>query len=194
MITNHNNSYISVSSDDDRMRYILGKQGEKTLFVVGLNPSSANEKKLDPTTRIIEKIALNHGYDGWHIVNLYPLRCAKPSNLPKRRKVDVYTQNLLFLEEHLAKNHQSVGAVCLGWGNHIDYYSYLKEARDEILAMLTLYDFKWNCLGVTQAGHPIHPSPLSINTRFGGANKVALVPYSGTLVSREPKGLNHLMS
>ena len=176
----HHKTYVSVSSDDDRMRYILGKQGEKTLFVVGLNPSSANEKKLDPTTRIIEKIALNHGYDGWHIVNLYPLRCAKPSHLPKRRKVDVYTQNLLFVKEYIADNHQSVGAVCLGWGNHIDHYPYLKEARDEILTMLTLYDFKWHCLGVTQAGHPIHPSPLSINTRFGGASKVTLVPYSGS--------------
>lgn len=162
------------------MRYILGKQGEKTLFVVGLNPSSANENKLDPTTRIIEKIALNHGYDGWHIINLYPLRCAKPSHLPKRRKVDVYNENLLFIEKYLLDNYQSVGTVCLGWGNHIEHYSYLKEARDAILTMLTHYDFKLNCLGVTQAGHPIHPSPLSINTRFGGPTKVALVPYSGS--------------
>ena len=92
----------------------------------------------------------------------------------------MYTRNLLFVQEYLADNHQSVGAVCLGWGNHIDHYPYLKEARDEILAILTLYDFKWYCLGVTQAGNPIHPSPLSINTRFGGANKVALVPYSGS--------------
>ncbi|HAB89528.1 MAG TPA: hypothetical protein DCF84_03250 [Bacteroidetes bacterium] len=181
MITNHNNSYISVSSDDDRMRFVLGKRGNKSLLVIGLNPSSANEKKLDPTTRIIEKIALNHGYDGWHIINLYPLRCAKPSHLPKRRKVDVYTQNLLFIEEYLVKNHQSVEAVCLGWGNHIARYPYLKEARDAIRAMLALYDFKWHCLGVTQAGHPIHPSPLSINTRFGGASKVALMPYSESI-------------
>jgi len=180
MITAHNNSYVSVASDDDRVRYLLGKQGKKSLLVIGLNPSSANEKKLDPTTRIIEKIALNHGYDGWYIVNLYPLRCAKPSNLPKRRKVDVYTRNLVFIKEYLVNNCQSVGAVCLGWGNHIDHYPYLKEARDAILAVLTHYDFPWLCLGVTKAGHPIHPSPLSINTRFGGANKAALMTYSGS--------------
>ena len=176
----HYKTYVSISSDDDRMRYILGKQGKKTLFVVGLNPSSANEKKLDPTTRIIEKIALNHGYDGWHIVNLYPLRCAKPSHLPKRRKVDVYTRNLLFVKEYLADNHQSVGAVCLGWGNHIDHYLYLKEARDEILTILTLYDFKWHCLGVTQAGNPYPSFAIIYQYPLWRANKVALVPYSGS--------------
>ena len=181
MITAHHKTYYSVASDDDRMRFVLGKQGNKSLLVIGLNPSSADEKKLDPTTRIIEKIALNHGYDGWHIVNLYPLRCAKPSNLPKRRTVDIYARNLLFIQEYLADNHHSIESVCLGWGNHIGYYSYLQEARDAILTMLTQYDFKWYCIGVTQAGHPIHPSPLSINTRFGGASKVALMPYSGSI-------------
>ena len=70
-------------------------------------------------------------------------------------------------QDYLENNHQSIGSVCLGWGNHIDRLTYLKEARDEILAMLTLYDFKWHCLGITQTGHPIHPSPLSVNTRYG---------------------------
>ena len=177
MITSRYKSYISVSSDDDKLRYILGKEGKNILLVVGLNPSSANEKKLDPTTRIIEKIAHNHGYDGWLIVNLYPMRCAKPSNLPKRRNLDVYSRNLQFIEEYLENNQQSIGSVCLGWGNNIGRLTYLKEAKDSILSMLAQYDFTWHCLGITQAGNPIHPSPLSVNTRYGGASKVQLIPY-----------------
>lgn len=178
MITAHNNSYVSVASDDDRVRYLLGRQGKKTLLVIGLNPSSADEKKLDPTTRIIEKIAHNHNYDGWYLINLYPLRCAKPSNLPKRRMTDIFSNNLLFIEEFLTNNNHLVGSVCLGWGNHIDNHPYLQKAREAIFDILIQYNLKWYCLGLTQIGNPIHPSPLSINTRFGGASKVRLMPYT----------------
>ena len=52
------------------------------MMAIGLNPSKANEGKLDPTSRNIEKIANNNGCNGWWLVNLYPLRTANPKKLP----------------------------------------------------------------------------------------------------------------
>ena len=53
------------------------------MLAIGLNPSTANEDNLDPTSRNIQAIAQNNGCDGWWLVNLYTNRTSKPSKLPK---------------------------------------------------------------------------------------------------------------
>ena len=42
----------------------MGQHGTRELLAIGINPSSANEHKLDPTSRNIKIIANNNDYDG----------------------------------------------------------------------------------------------------------------------------------
>ncbi|MDE7117719.1 MAG: DUF1643 domain-containing protein [Bacteroidaceae bacterium] len=59
-------------------RFSLIKEGEKMLLVVGFNPSVADDKKIDKTMSFVLAIAEHNGYDGFAMVNLYPLRSTKP--------------------------------------------------------------------------------------------------------------------
>ena len=49
---------------DPKKRFLLGKKGNVELLAIGLNPSTANETTLDPTSRVIERIAQDNGCDG----------------------------------------------------------------------------------------------------------------------------------
>ena len=45
---------VRMTGDNDKVRYVLRKDGDRPLVVVGLNPSTANEAKADTTmTRVM---------------------------------------------------------------------------------------------------------------------------------------------
>ena len=43
--------------DDDTARFMLGEVGENPIICFGINPSTANDEKDDPTISKIRKIA-----------------------------------------------------------------------------------------------------------------------------------------
>ena len=67
---------------DDQVRYALGEPGSYNLLVIGLNPSTATPDKPDPTIKRVKKIVEKENLNGWIMINLYPLRTPKPSELP----------------------------------------------------------------------------------------------------------------
>ncbi|WP_019039722.1 DUF1643 domain-containing protein [Psychroflexus tropicus] len=69
--------YFCLPENDNEKRFALGKKGKRNLLCIGLNPNTANELKLDETTRNVERIANDNGYDGWLMANLYPTRNPK---------------------------------------------------------------------------------------------------------------------
>ena len=46
-------------------RYLLGTRGEKPLVCIGINPSTAEPDRLDPTLQSVERVAKNNGYDSF---------------------------------------------------------------------------------------------------------------------------------
>ncbi len=84
---------------DNRKRFLLGRKGNSELLAVGLNPSTANESSMDPTSKNIESIANQNGFDGWWLVNLYPGRYPKPKDLPKKPKKNYLKQNLTIINK-----------------------------------------------------------------------------------------------
>ncbi|MCU0971806.1 MAG: DUF1643 domain-containing protein [Gammaproteobacteria bacterium] len=50
--------------------------------MVGLNPSTATRDKSDPTAAKVERVARAHGYDGFVLVNLCPVRATDSRTLP----------------------------------------------------------------------------------------------------------------
>lgn len=57
-------------------RPATGGHSDGTLFVVGMNPSHANEITSDATVNFIEL-----KYSGWVMLNLYPERASSPANI-----------------------------------------------------------------------------------------------------------------
>ena len=91
-VSNYKYTCVPPSIDPDKgerfhVRFVLKPTniaGTKPLFTIGLNPSTAYEKKLDQSVENVEKFAEKYK-DGWHFVmfNLCPHRTPKPKNLPK---------------------------------------------------------------------------------------------------------------
>lgn len=71
---------------DDTERYILGQPGKRNMLVFGVNPSTATpgDNNIDPTIRKVRKLIAEDDYDGWIMVNLYPLRATDPKELPQK--------------------------------------------------------------------------------------------------------------
>ena len=52
-------------------RYLLGTRGEKPLVCIGINPSTAEPDRLDPTLQSVERVAKNTGYDSFLMFNVW---------------------------------------------------------------------------------------------------------------------------
>ena len=78
--------YSAVISDCNRYRYKLTRTWDedkgKVLFIM-LNPSTADEKTDDLTTRRCINFAKKWGYGGLMIGNIYPFRAKRPKDLRK---------------------------------------------------------------------------------------------------------------
>ena len=62
-------------------RYVLGRRGTNPLICIGINPSTADPTRLDPTLQSVDRIAKNNGFDGFMMMNVYPQRATVPNDL-----------------------------------------------------------------------------------------------------------------
>lgn len=172
-----NSKIICQPLKDSGKRFVLGKSGSTELLAICLNPSSANEDKLDPTSRNIQTIAANNGCDGWWLVNLYPKRTSNPKNLPKKINEDLAKQNVDFIKQLLSNDSYSISKVLCCWGNHIEDHQYLKDQAQKIINLVKESGHQSLCIGFTESGNPFHPAPMSINRFLGGINNIKLKEY-----------------
>lgn len=74
----------AVFSPDDLYRYELGRIWDETLPVLGwcaCNPSTANMKKLDPTTWRMVEFSMKFDYGGFVLGNAYGFKSTKPKGM-----------------------------------------------------------------------------------------------------------------
>jgi len=164
-----------IPNNDIKKRFLLGKSGEKELLAIGLNPSTANESSLDPTSRNIQTIANNNGFDGWWLVNLYPLRTSNPKKLPKIADKELMIKNQKFIKKLIIDPKYNICKVLCCWGNNIENHLYLEEQARIIKNKI---DKQLYSIGKTMNGNPYHPAPMTVNRYLGGINKVKLIEYS----------------
>ena len=48
---------LYASSSNDRCRFVLGRDGDRKIFVIGLNPSTATRDASDTTVAKVEEVA-----------------------------------------------------------------------------------------------------------------------------------------
>ena len=73
---------FDIYNGSETERYLLGTKGDKTLIVIGINPSTANKDVSDRTIARVMGHIERYGYDSFVMINIYPLRATDFDNLP----------------------------------------------------------------------------------------------------------------
>ena len=151
-------------NERDSARYLLGRSGERMLYVVGLNPSTANRERGDTTVTKTERIARAAGFDGFAMLNLYPMRSTDPRGLHKRQNRCLAEANLRQVQQLV--EHEDQPVFWAAWGGDIGIRNYLKRALCEMMALVDAQRGHWvHYATLRKDGHPRHPS----RARYGEA-------------------------
>ncbi len=146
-----------------KCRFVLGNASAKNpLLCIGLNPSTATDKKSDPTIKKIQKIIKNTNknakkYDGLIMLNIYPLIATKPSDLPQDDSFLIVEENYNHIGNILQTYLDNDILAC--WGNDIYLRTYLLVCLNWIYGLSKHINPKrqWLCLHLTKKGNPTHP-------------------------------------
>ena len=101
--------------DEETHRYVLASRCTKPLVVIGVNPSTANEKHPDPTVRKVMGFAELNSYDGFVMLNLYAQRSTNFKGVHNKRDEILHQNNLDAIKEFF-KTYNDLD-VLVAWGN-----------------------------------------------------------------------------
>jgi hypothetical protein len=145
---------------DNTVRYILGESGRRPLVCIGVNPSTAEPERLDPTLKTVAKLARLRGFDGWLMVNLYPKRATDPNLLPQRPSGRLMAENLRRIRRYLSL--VETPTIWAAWGTLIERRTYLRVCLRQIAEAAGPLGPKWVRFGRrSRGGHPHHPLYLA---------------------------------
>ena len=134
-------------SNDRIYRYALWRIWNdnlpKVLFI-GLNPSTADEINNDPTIRRCIRYAIDWGYGGYIMGNIFSYRATDPK-IMKKAKDPVGPHNNYWLKKLSNEAEITIAA----WGNHGLYMN----RGDEVINLIP----NLKCLKITKKGFPAHP-------------------------------------
>src|SRR4051794_40613474 len=139
-----------IFSDDRRHRYVLERRwstsGPAILFI-GLNPSTADEVRNDPTVERCERRAKRLGAGGLYMGNLFSLRSTDPRLLKTSKEPTRDHDNIPWLMT-MSQRAQIVVAC---WGAS----PIARKQADEVLPWLDT-EGKLYCIRKTVKGAPWH--------------------------------------
>ena len=147
---------IYLKDENNANRFVLGSINKNPLFVIGLNPSTADENKPDPTIRKVMGFAEGNGFDSFVMLNLYPQRATKPADLATDICEINHSKNLMEIENIL--NSVSEPKILASWGEKIRERKDLSECIKSIHKITKDKNIEWLKIGeLTKSGHPRHP-------------------------------------
>jgi hypothetical protein len=153
------------NTPDNTARFLLGKKGPRPLFVLGVNPSTADATHSDHTLTKIAGFVKRHGFNGFIVSNIYPVRATHPDRLPQHPDERLIHKNIKYIATYMHDIHSPV--IWAAWGNTIEKRAYLLTCLKDIHYALRHYRPQWlHCGHFTNKKHPRHPSRLPYNSRF----------------------------
>jgi len=114
------------------------------VMIIGLNPSTADEKVNDPTITRCISFACSWGYGGVCVTNLFGFRATAPTEL-KAYHDPIGKENDAWVHEMAKEAAIKVAA----WGNHGKFLN----RSVEILSSLD----QLHCIKMNKSGEPAHP-------------------------------------
>jgi len=143
-------------NSDNTCRFVLGTYGVKPLFVVGLNPSTADDKVADSTIKRVMGFAEGNGFDSFVMLNLYPQRATYPTDLEMEIDTAKLENNISEILSIL--NDYQTPTVIAAWGATISVRRYFKDCIQNLYEATKNKDINWRKIGEsTKDGHPRHP-------------------------------------
>jgi hypothetical protein len=143
-------------NSNNTCRFVLGSAGQKTLFVIGLNPSIADENDADPTIKRVMGFTEGNGFDSFVMLNLYPQRATKPTDLDKQIDFEILNENILEILNIISDI--SNPTILAAWGTKISVRRYFKDCIYKLSEATKDKNINWRKLGEsTKEGHPRHP-------------------------------------
>lgn len=133
------------SDNGDQWRYTLGRSGSRPLIAIGLNPSTATQERADPTVARVQRVAELHGFDGFVMLNLYPVRATDYRTLPAKVNAVAFERNLQVIEEIVSQHKRPT--IWATWGQPVVHHVYFLRARDSLYERLGRYRPAWRRLG-----------------------------------------------
>jgi hypothetical protein len=141
----------AVFSGCRRWRYLLWRCWESSGPVANflmLNPSTADEFKLDPSCTRARNYAERWGFGAIVITNIFGWRATDPEEM-KSAKDPVGRGN----DRAIVRAAKEAQLVVCAWGNHGEHLGRGHEVR----RMLGLHGVPLHVLRVNASGHPAHP-------------------------------------
>ena len=163
-------SWIYYITSNNEYRYALGEVQEnanKVLFCFCINPSEATPQKLDPTAKRIQRIAAEHGYDSWIILNVCAQRATEPNDMLEEQNEILHKENLKTITD-LLEQYALCSDILFAYGDLINKRTYLKKNLCEIINIIKKSNYAGNCycLGKTKSGNARHPLYQKANASF----------------------------
>jgi len=141
----------AIFSPCERYRYDLWRLWDREKPFVAflmLNPSTADEFQLDPTNRRCQGYAMDWGYGGFHVINIFAFRATDPRDM-KKAADPVGPDNDRFIADIAG---QADKVIC-GWGVHGTHH----QRHLSVAAMLAEHKIQPLAIKTTKEGHPCHP-------------------------------------
>jgi len=138
-------------SFDRRYRYKLWREWDSTkgcVAFIGLNPSTADEKKNDPTVTRCINYAKAWGDGRLVMLNIFSFMATDPKEM-KNYHEPVGPDN----DEAILAVASQADLVVVCWGAHGAHL----DRGMRVATLLAARDVEMTCLGTTTAGHPKHP-------------------------------------
>jgi hypothetical protein len=148
-----------------RWRYLLWRRWDESKPVANflmLNPSTADEVKLDPTCSRARDYAERWGYGALIVTNVFGWRATDPAEM-KSVKDPVGPGN----DAAIVRAARDAALVVCAWGNHGAFL----ERSSHVKTLLNQKSIKLHALRVNAGGEPAHPLylPGSLKARAWGA-------------------------
>ena len=137
----------AVFSDCRKFRYALWRMWDEDtplVMIIGLNPSTANEKVNAPTITRCISFACSWGYGGVCVTNLFGFRATAPTEL-KSYHDPIGKENDAWVHEMAKEAAIKVAA----WGNH---GKFLNRSVEFLSSLDQLH-----CIKMNKSGEPAHP-------------------------------------
>lgn len=144
-------------SPDNLSRFSLGINGTNPLFVIGLNPSTADDEIPDSTIKKVMRFAENAGFDSFIMLNLYAQRTPYPDNVHSKLDSSLHRENLNKIVA-LLQVYDNI-TILASWGQTIKIRSFFIDCLVDIYEATKNLNIKWLKIGdLTVSKHPRHPS------------------------------------
>ena len=156
---------------DNEVCYAIGEPGFYNLLVVGLSPNDETLDNPGPLIKRIRKITTDNQFEGWMMVNLYPVNISDGDDLPEAMDSSISDNNIEVIRN--LQNDYEIGRVYAIWGDDIENRDYLAEECKKISDSLD-ESVNWYIRGRTRYGNPKNPLKVTYEEEF---NWFPLIDY-----------------